>query len=268
MCYNPRDYQKSGQLNPCGKCPQCIARKISSWSFRLMQEDKISSSAYFLTLTYDSKYVPISNDGQLSLCRKDVQLFFKRLRKASSKLYPGNASLKYYAVGEYGGKTRRPHYHIILFNAELELIQPAWDLGHIYYGLVSGASVGYTLKYMSKHKKLRCPKGLQREFSLMSKGLGKSYLSDEMRSFHVKDLVNRMYCTTEGGRKISMPRYYKDKLYDDLQRAAIRDANEVLMHDKELEILEKQTTRHVWNLKQAIDAAYNKMYLSSQKQKL
>ena len=27
--------------------------------------------------------------------------------------------LKYYAVGEYGGQTKRPHYHIVIFNADL-----------------------------------------------------------------------------------------------------------------------------------------------------
>lgn len=42
-----------------------------------------------------------------------------------------------------------------------------------------------------------------------------------MRDWHYSDLKNRMYCTTEDGKKISMPRYYKDKLYHESQRKAI-----------------------------------------------
>lgn len=168
MCYRPITLKQRDAVVPCGKCPKCIARKVSAWSFRLMNEEKASSSAQFLTLTYDTKHIPITSTGRLSLSKRDLQLFFKRLRKNH-----GDSNIKYYAVGEYGGKTIRPHYHIILFNAMVDHIQDSWKQGHIYYGSVSGASVGYTLKYMSKQRKNRigttsnddrCP-----EFSLMSK---------------------------------------------------------------------------------------------------
>lgn len=35
------------------------------------------------------------------------------------------------------------------------------------------------------------------------------------------DLVNRMYITIEDGKKISMPRYFKDKIYTDRERKII-----------------------------------------------
>lgn len=106
------------------------------------------------------------------LKKRDIQLFIKRLRKANSK-HTDMPAIKYYAVGEYGGRTQRPHYHIILFNAKLELIQPAWDLGQIHYGKVSGASIGYTLKYMCKTKRYPLHANDDRisEFALMSKDL-------------------------------------------------------------------------------------------------
>lgn len=209
---------------PCGKCPICINKRISSWSFRLMQEYKVSTSGYFITMTYDTEYIPISENGFLELSRRDLQLFFKRLRKLHEK---GNVckgkSIKYYAVGEYGGKTQRPHYHIILFNAQLELIQPAWNQGSVHYGYVSEASVGYTMKYISKPSKVPMFKDDDRtkEFSLMSKGLGESYLTKSMVRWHRKDIDNRMYCNIDGGKKISMPRYYKDKVYNDYERKRI-----------------------------------------------
>lgn len=157
---------------PCGRCPECVSRRISAWSFRLMQEDKNSLSANFITLTYDTKHVPISRNGFMSLDKRDLQLFFKRLRKnqnTKGNIY--NTPIKYYAVGEYGGTTNRPHYHLILFNASIELIQESWQKGQVHYGTVSGASIGYTLKYMSKPSRIPMHKNDDRipEFSLMSK---------------------------------------------------------------------------------------------------
>lgn len=125
----------------------------------------------------------------MGLCKRDLQLFFKRLRKAHPV---GTIPLKYYAVGEYGGKTYRPHYHIILFNSAIELMVDKtdllrlqatsfdghsevkciqWDKGHMTVGRCTPASVGYTLKYISKQKKIPEYKGDDRlpEFSLMSK---------------------------------------------------------------------------------------------------
>lgn len=37
----------------------------------------------------------------------------------------------------------------------------------------------------------------------------------------MSSLQDRMYCTLDGGQKISMPRYYKDKIYHLEQRKAI-----------------------------------------------
>lgn len=157
---------------PCGKCPNCRARRVSGWSFRLMQEDKHSFDSSFITLTYDTRFVPITASGFMGLKKRDLQLFFKRLRKAS----PAEPKIKYYAVGEYGGRTMRPHYHIILFNASIHKIQEAWNLGQVHYGKVSGASVGYTLKYMNKKGKVPMHRNDDRqpEFALMSKNWGQA----------------------------------------------------------------------------------------------
>lgn len=153
---------------PCGKCPPCKARRASGWSFRLMQEEKNASSAHFITLTYDTDFVPITQNGFMSLRKRDIQLFFKRLRKQHSS----DVQIKYYCVGEYGTRTKRPHYHIILFSADIEKIQPSWQLGAVHYGAVTGASIGYTLKYMCKPSRIPLHKNDDRikEFALMSKG--------------------------------------------------------------------------------------------------
>lgn len=223
QCTSPflvRDKNGNGTIPvPCGKCPNCTARKISNWSFRLLQEDKQAISAWFVTLTYDNHHVPITKNNYMTVRKKDVQDFLKRLRYYS----PKNIKIKYYAAAEYGSDTRRPHYHLILFNAQPAHIDLAWTMGTTYYGTVAAASVGYTLKYISKkgYSKRHARDDRLPEFALMSKKLGANYLSEEMISWHESDMNNRMYCNIEGGKKISMPRYYKDKIYTKEQRQHI-----------------------------------------------
>lgn len=236
---------------PCGKCVKCRRRRISGWSFRLRMQEKIAHSAYFLTLTYNNESLPFSQNGFSTLVKKHLQLFFKRLREchiragfdgvrsSSSCDIQGGESLKYYAVGEYGGRSKRPHYHVILFNAELSCMFSkddlkalywtdldgklpvncfSWQLGHCTVGRVTGASVGYCLKYMCKKSKI--PEGINddrvREFSLMSKGLGKNYITPDIIKYHMADLNGHASIIMEDGRRIAMPRYYKKFIYQNL----------------------------------------------------
>lgn len=173
-CITPFHMEREGvwQAFPCGKCEPCLKARTSSWSFRLMQEGKQAEFAHFVTLTYDTTHVPITARGFMSLSKRDVQLFFKRLRK----LKP-NARIKYYVCGEYGGHTMRPHYHAILFNSCPADICKAWTIdgkpiGNVHFGDVSGASIGYTLKYMMKEAVIPMHANDDRikEFALMSKG--------------------------------------------------------------------------------------------------
>lgn len=173
----------------------------------------------FITLTFDTKVLLeecLSSVGLMTLKKEHLQNFMKRLRKRHEvrNLPP----IKYYAVGEYGSKHNRPHYHVIIFNALMEDIEAAWMKGYVHYGTVTGASIGYTLKYMCKKSK---PVGVlegddrEPEFALMSKGLGKNYLSERNVQWHLKDVKNRMYINVGQGKKATMPRYYKDKLFTD-----------------------------------------------------
>lgn len=220
QCFTPyyvKDRHTKDEIPvPCGKCPNCSARRISGWSFRLVKEGERSSSSFFITLTYDTDHVPITKKGFKTLDKRDLQLFFKRLRK---KHEGENIKIKYYAVGEYGGKRYRPHYHIILFNAKLEHVLNSWVkdgryMGDYFVGTVEEASIGYVLKYISKTKKIPLHKNDDRlqEFCLMSKGMGANYLTKAMEKWHKADIGNRMYCNLKDGKKIAMPRYYKQKL--------------------------------------------------------
>lgn len=205
---------------PCGKCPPCQARRTSNWTFRLQKEDEISLSSLFVTLTYDTDHVPISERGFMTLDKSDVQKFFKRLRKQQIERTGNRLRIRYYLAGEYGSKTFRPHYHLILFDCLIpDQIHEIWGLGECHLGQVTGASIGYTCKYINKGKIIPMHKNDDRlpEFSLMSKKMGSSYLTPEMINWHKQD-INRCYVVTKEGLKLSLPRYYRDKIYDEQEK--------------------------------------------------
>lgn len=237
QCINPRSvYKKTGNVTmgtkqsqevPCGSCPACKKRRASGWSFRLVQEEKRSLTSNFITLTYATEHLPFTESGYMDLKKSDLQDFFKSLRHLQSGrkigYFDDHPTIKYYACGEYGGETARPHYHVILFNAELKYIQDAWPNGNVHYGDVNVKSINYSLKYISKASRVGKTPGDNRtpEFAVMSKGLGDNYTTPEMLRWHHADPYKRMYCNLKDGKKIAMPRYYKNKIYTPEHRKAI-----------------------------------------------
>lgn len=197
----------------CGKCYNCKRNRVNQWSFRLMEELKTATDARFVTLTYDTKNVPITKNGFMTLLKtskqdkeikqlegvegvdRSIQGFIKRLRyyeKARNNAsytehkramrvgaLKNDQKLRFYAVGEYGSKRKRPHYHLIIFNLKsLESIQKAWPLGTFDIQEVNNNTIDYTLKYMMKESAVKRFKNLDsiKEFSIMSKGLGEQFL--------------------------------------------------------------------------------------------
>lgn len=214
---------------PCGKCPTCCARRVSGWSYRLLQENKQAESSHFVTLTYNTEHVPISPEGNLTLSPYHLTNYFKRLRKIS------RLPIKYYAIGEYGGLFGRPHYHAILFNSTYNDIEQAWGLdnrplGDVHFGDVEGASIGYCLKYISKQQIDSYPWDIEKPFSRMSKKLGESYIND-MVAWHYADLYNRLYCPLPDGKRTAMPRYLKEKIYAPGDRTWINKVLEKQMEE-------------------------------------
>lgn len=252
---------------PCGKCIQCKKRRVAQWSFRLMKELEVSTSAYFITLTYDPLHVPITKNGFMTLLKntkqdkelkqieitdddeqakkilertdRSIQGFLKRLRYYESEfklLYDTKTNriketkpLKYYAAGEYGSARKRPHAHIILFNLlDQSSIRKAWATAVMEKGVVidyipfgnvdidpdvNSNNIDYTLKYICKqnHNKMHRNDDRIPEFALMSKGLGKNFITPSIETFYNRRLdIN--YTVHDNGYKIPMPKYYRDKM--------------------------------------------------------
>ncbi len=245
----------------CGKCPYCKRRRVNSWVFRLLQEDRVSLSSYFVTLTYDKYFLPVSKKNRPTLVKTDLQKFFRKLRKLQSR----DKSIKYYACGEYGTKNSRPHYHAIVFNVlDTESFYKAWtrscpirggtkahQMGKIDIGSVSGASIAYTAKYIDKKTRIPQYKGDDRkpEFSIMSKKLGINYITSQIIKYHKADL-RRMYVTHIGGIKTPMPKYYRNLIFNEDER---RKQRKIIA---ELEKAELAKLRHEF------DNMENKMHIA------
>lgn len=219
---------------PCGKCNFCLQSKRMDWSFRLSQELKRASTAKFVTMTYDEPNLPwkdyVDDAGEChtvpTLNKSDVQLYQKRLRKAHSEAWEEDnfpqppPAVRYYTVGEYGTKTLRPHYHSILFNVHpkiLSRLPDIWQKGNVQVGTVSPASIHYVTKYVIN--RTMDFGGREPPFSFMSKrpGIGADYLRTHTK-WHRDDMRN---FAQVNGITTRLPRYYKDRIFDENERAEL-----------------------------------------------
>lgn len=231
---------------PCGRCDSCKRTRINQWVFRLEQQDKVAHSSYFVTLTYDNDYVPITENRYLTLVKEDFQKYIKRLRwhdrearkRAGDFRYykdiPSYNPIRYYACGEYGSKRARPHYHAIIFDVyDEESIFKAWKLGKVHIGTVTEESIAYTAKYIDKTGAQKIPKFYLKdddripEFSLQSTKLGINYVQEIIKKDGSRDVVRpkestlryhkadltRNFVTTRNGYKVPIPRYYAERIF-------------------------------------------------------
>lgn len=237
---------------PCGHCIGCRLERSRVWANRCLLELEYHDSAYFVTLTYNDDHLPLhwyadpetgeASAQSASLSKRDFQLFMKRVRKA----FPDD-KIRFFACGEYGPNTFRPHYHAILFGLHLddlvpfgrsvqghqyyisESLQRCWYIderrsdqlpgliGHLVVANVTWETCAYTARYITK--KLTGPEAqfysdfnIEPPFSLMSRrpGIARQWYDDH------PDLYDFEYIsvkTPEGGKKFRPPRYF-DKLYD------------------------------------------------------
>lgn len=202
---------------PCGRCVFCMATRRSDWSTRLYYESRQHFNSKFITLTYANPHLTFKQ-GNSQLVKSDLQKFFKRLRKAGY-------SLRYFACGEYGSRTFRPHYHVLLFCDIGEYaIRKAWPLGQVHVGQITQASIMYCLGYIVNGKGWKMKHHRQPPFNTMSRkpGLGANYLTPAMIRWHQDSRKN--YVLVDG-QKRHLPRYYKGKIFSKLDqvRIAVRD---------------------------------------------
>lgn len=98
-----------------------------------------------------------------SLRRSDVSDCLKRSRERYARLHGHRSEFTYYLVGEYGSRTKRPHYHLLLWDCPRDFIDILCQEWNALYGFAlnkhvnpqvkDGVSSGYlaTCRYISKY---------------------------------------------------------------------------------------------------------------------
>lgn len=262
--------KSGGAAHPCGQCLFCRINQRREWVARLLLEASCHTSNQFVTLTYEDSQLPkqiipgrpsfrsiaahpavAQQPGTLS--KSDLTRFFKRLRKVGT--------FRYYAVGEYGEKLGRPHYHALLFGSDFtdEELKESWKHGSIHQGDVTQASITYCVEYLIKYRTKKDDLlDLRREpeFGVMSRnpGIG-SFALGEIRSAIMSSppLLNGTLLIPDtfrlGGKDHPMPRYLRRQLEDEgfvSSRKALLDAS----HDpQELQALfaRSKVAEQIWD---------------------
>lgn len=227
-CYHPislkRPSAKRGRIVvPCGRCIGCRLERARQWTKRCMDEALFHKDNVFVTLTYRDNDLPMGN-MEATLVPRDLELFWKRLRKEY-----GNG-IRYFACGEYGERTRRPHYHACVFGLDFkdkvlhstkndinlyrsDSLDDIWGYGHCVIGDVTFESAAYVARYIIAKKsgpqaKFYEELGIEPEFVRMSRrpGLGSEWYEKYHSDIwpHGRMIVN--------GKASSPPRFYVDRL--------------------------------------------------------
>lgn len=227
---------------PCGQCIGCRLDYSSQWASRCVLEMQDHKSNCFITLTYDDDHVPANWACSLrtrkefvsyTLDKRDLQLFWKRLRKA----FP-DRKIRYYAAGEYGDKSARPHYHAIIFGLGIDefsdkfivdqdvrgytyysssQLEKIWSKGNVVLAEASWETAAYVARYVMKKRKgfgkdFYDEVCIEPEFVAMSRkpGIGYKWFSESKKSYAI--FLRHYIKTANGSRGVGKIRYFDQKL--------------------------------------------------------
>lgn len=191
----------------------------------------------FITLTYDDEHLP----DDYSVNVRTFQLFMKRLRKALPH------QIRYFACGEYGDTTLRPHYHALIFNHHFsdqkffknspthtqyknkiytsQTLNKIWSQGECFIGNVSYQSAAYVARYTLKklggdaatvhysrvHPLTGRQVQVEPEFCVGSRrpGIASSWFDQFKSDIYPSDFL------IVDAKKHPVPRYYLNKLLEE-----------------------------------------------------
>lgn len=220
---------------PCGRCIQCRIYHRREMSIRLYHEFMMCGRiGEFLTLTYNNASLPADHGLQ----KRDLSTFMKALRGRYG------AGIRFYGCGEYGNHgTRRPHYHLLLFNFRLDAddkkfrmkrgmskyvsyeskaLEKIWKRGFVAGGEISELSIAYCCGYvvdkldgeLGEVERMRFingrPVANDPEFAEMSThpGIGASYVERAEFRQSMIDHGNVIW----RGKPAPIPRYYIERI--------------------------------------------------------
>jgi len=186
-------------LLQCGQCQSCRITRSRQWALRCVHEADQWEHNCFITLTYADEHLQIETKecekcpiykkrnpnepcAKGSICKRDFQLFMKRLRKKFKGIEPvpgtNRFPIRYFHCGEYGEKLTRPHHHACVFNFQFpdrvrheaaprfrapqeiegktyqlytsKILSELWPMGYHRIGEVTWQSAAYVARYVTK----------------------------------------------------------------------------------------------------------------------
>lgn len=211
---------------PCRKCLPCRLNIAREKAIRAVHESKTHENNIFLTLTYNDKNL---KDGRLNYL--DFQLFMKSLREKITRNIKDpdlrkELHVSFMVTGEYGDKTKRPHWHAIIFNYRpndakhkytsdrgdivytSDELSTLWGRGNIEFGTVNMDSAGYVARYAAK--KLGHGHDQDHDYHPVHKTSSKHAIGKKWIEKYYKDVFSKGYIVLENGEKSGIPRYYLD----------------------------------------------------------
>lgn len=251
---------------PCGRCMGCKLDRSRQWAVRCHHEAKQHAASSFLTLTYADEHLP----ADYGLHMDHWQDFIKLLRYhigvrikfygcgeyGEKFLRPHYHALIFgWAPDDQRMWSKGPKGHPIFRSDRLDGI---WKKGAVYVGAVTFQSAGYVARYCTKkiqghwypgkagpvraednytrvHPFTGAVHQVRREFSTMSKGIGRSFVS-EFKS----DLFPSGFLVADG-QKVPIPRYYLNQLTQEERDALKRSAKLKAARHRD----ERSTTRRI-----------------------
>lgn len=246
------------QQVPCQQCHGCRIDYSRHWADRIVMESLLypEHTNFFVTLTYDDDHlipnltgesIELLVDGQYTtvnaatLILDDVKLFMKRLREYYSRVFD-HTGIRVYYCGEYGSRTRRPHYHLCLFNLPIQdlcyyshnfrgdtlynspTLEKLWDKGYVVIGELTWESAAYTARYVVKKFKGKQSDEFYHqmgdvvpEFSHSSNrpGIAAEFFERYKTDIYKYDRIQLPSSDTRNG-SVTVPRYF-DKLLERYQ---------------------------------------------------
>lgn len=234
---------------PCGKCIGCRLDYSRQWAIRSTLEARLYEHNHFITLTYNDDNIPAG----ASLNPDDLKTFIKSVRDwfRYNQRFTG---IRFFGSGEYGDKSARPHYHLIMYNLPLSdlkrykrnhendwlynsaLLEQLWGKGFVVVAPVNFETSAYVARYVTKKVNGPIAKEIYGdrvpEFSRVSRrpGIGGHYFQLNKADLARFDSV--FITTKDGVIAVQQPAYY-DRLFGD----------GILTEDKKFERQERALAR-------------------------
>lgn len=250
---------------PCGKCLDCRLAYARDWANRCVVESLSYGYNWFFTVTYNNEHLPLIYKDDVtpsaSLWKDDILAFIKAVRNHWQYKYE-HTGIRFFLAGEYGDKSFRPHYHLIVFNLPLgkldyyaksplgdvyytcDELNKCWNKGYIVIGEMTSQSAAYTARYCLKKIKdgqsdVYSQLGIIPEYTNCSRrpGIGKVWYDK-----HKEQLFSQGFVSVSDGQKslrVYPGRYFK-RLYKSEHEAEYLKYQELqlykatIKHDMEL----------------------------------